>query len=375
MLLTTEHSASDIYSPLLGPTMGFKTNSYNIIDAPIVEDTQRFGEKPFLIYTSWLLNRRFGERKRKGQAHFGHSISRSVAKEVMKSFPRPSLKSASRRFRGESGPKGELGFQLYSWYSIFHYTIERHREALLWSYIMHRSDIDSDGSLSWPERQHILTELEEGISHEGSTIHRARNFFHVDKIHHYAGLAPPKSRSKTLWTSLDGPLAIQSLECPELNTDECLAPGFSISSPDAHYPNPLFTTATIFDRVARQKPRCGDCLLKILLNRAERGLDPLLPDAATKPHERETVVKALMRYKYSVVEPNAWFEMITDAEQLEARLTQPLVRAEERDRPVMGQLCLNDDVVTRDEVEIEKLRWGMKELFEGLLPEKSPYEI
>jgi Stealth protein CR2, conserved region 2/Stealth protein CR1, conserved region 1 len=68
MLLGTEHSASDVFSPLFGPVMGFKTNSYSTTSAPTEADAKRFGEKPFLIYTSWLLNRRFGIRKRKGQS-------------------------------------------------------------------------------------------------------------------------------------------------------------------------------------------------------------------------------------------------------------------------------------------------------------------
>lgn len=70
MFLGKAHAASDLYSPLFGPTMGFKTNSYNTKDPPTDIDARRFGEKPFLIYTSWLLNRRFGGRKRKGQVHF-----------------------------------------------------------------------------------------------------------------------------------------------------------------------------------------------------------------------------------------------------------------------------------------------------------------
>ena len=106
MLLGTPHSASDIYSPLFGPVMGFKTNSYSTTSAPTEADAKRFGEKvlcsladglgvlltvqqPFLIYTSWLLNRRFGIRKRKGQSHFGHSFSRNVMREAISSFPRP----------------------------------------------------------------------------------------------------------------------------------------------------------------------------------------------------------------------------------------------------------------------------------------------
>jgi hypothetical protein len=100
MLLGRPHAASDIYSPLFGPVMGFKTNSYNTVNTPSTADAARFGEKPFLIYTSWLLNRRFGNRKRAGQGHFGHSLSRSVTREAIGSFPGPELQSACKRFRG-----------------------------------------------------------------------------------------------------------------------------------------------------------------------------------------------------------------------------------------------------------------------------------
>jgi hypothetical protein len=100
MMLGRPHSASDIYSPLFGPVMGFKTNAYNTVNPPTDADAHRFGEKPFLIYTSWLLNRRFGNRKRPGQGHFGHSLSRTVTREAIGSFPGPELQSACERFRG-----------------------------------------------------------------------------------------------------------------------------------------------------------------------------------------------------------------------------------------------------------------------------------
>jgi hypothetical protein len=100
MMLGRPHSASDIYSPLFGPVMGFKTNAYNTVNPPTDADAHRFGEKPFLIYTSWLLNRRFGNRKRPGQGHFGHSLSRTVTREAIGSFPGPELQSACKRFRG-----------------------------------------------------------------------------------------------------------------------------------------------------------------------------------------------------------------------------------------------------------------------------------
>jgi hypothetical protein len=353
MFLGKPHAASDIYSPLFGTVMGFKPNSYNTIVPPSEKDALRFGEKPYLIYTSWMLNRRFGGRKRKGQVHFGHSLSRSVYKEAMEAFPRPALKSACQKFRGETG------FQLYSWYNAFHYTIERHREALLWSYIMIRSDPNRDGYLNWQERQAIISDLEEGLANEGRNSYRKRMYYYVAKSLEDAGLEAPKVNVETTWTSLDGPATIANIDCFEFNVNECLAPGFSSPSWDDRSDNPVFSTAAIFDRVARQDPQCGDCLTKLLLNRVEQGLSPLLPHADKDAEHRETVLKALKRYSYVVVEPDALFTMVTDAEQVKVRLIDRLADPEKQ----AGQLCLNDDVTTDNESELLALRKTISRLF------------
>jgi hypothetical protein len=103
MILGKLHAASDLFRPLFGLTFGFKDNAYNTLQPPTEKDTERFGDKPFFIYTSWLLNRRSGARKWKIQVHFGYSLSRTVMREALTSFPRPALRSASQRFRGETG--------------------------------------------------------------------------------------------------------------------------------------------------------------------------------------------------------------------------------------------------------------------------------
>lgn len=365
MLLGRSHAASDIVSPLFGTVMGFKTNQYNTVHPPTEEDARRFGEKPFLIYTSWLLNRRFGQRKRKGQGHFGHALSRSVMREAIGSFPGPELQSACKRFRGEPG------FQLYSWFVTFHYLIERHREAMLWSLIMLRSDTDGDGYMSWDERKTLMSALENGMKNEGKSSFRRRNFYHVRQHLEHAGLEAPKVNTDFTWTSLDGPAALINLDCSEFEVNECLAPGFSVSMSGYEGKNPSFSTAVIFERVTRQKPQCGDCLLKLVLNQVERGLGPVLPHKVTQAAEREIVIKALMRYKYTTVDPNGLFMMITDADQIDSSLTEKYVRGRTQ---VPGQLCLNDDVKTTEELELVDIRTAMTEFYQGLFPEKSDFE-
>jgi hypothetical protein len=77
-----------------------------------------------------------------------------------------------------------------------------------------------------------------------------------------------------------------------------------------------------------------------------------------------------MKYQYTIVSPDANFYMVTDAEQAEHALLKPYLKHGKK----AGQLCLNDDVVTQDERELEQLRKVMSALFEGLLPQPSSFE-
>lgn len=235
---------------------------------------------------------------------------------------------------------------------------------------MQRSDIDNNGNLDWPERRAIMKELEEGMENEGTTGFRKRMYYNMNEALEAAGLEAPKVNVDIQWTSLDGPAAIKDVECFEFNVNECLAPGFASPSSDDAHMNHVFSTASIFDRVTRQQPKCGDCLLKLILNRVEKGLSPLLPDAKTQKKAREIVIKAIWKYQYVVMEPDAYFVMVTDSEQVENVLFKRLIKRKGK----VGQLCLNDDVSSQDEEEIAKVRNVMIRLLGRMLPETSPYE-
>ncbi|EDU44515.1 predicted protein [Pyrenophora tritici-repentis Pt-1C-BFP] len=148
---------------------------------------------------------------------------------------------------------------------------------------------------------------------------------------------------------------IKDLDCDTFDAEECLAPGFSTQSADAQARSPVFSTAAIFGRVSREYPRCGDCLIKLVLNRRRCGLGPLLPHFAKKPHQREVIVKALMKYQYTIVQPDAAFHMVTDAQQAEHTLLRPYIKHNKK----VGEMCLNDDVLTQDEGELEAVRMVM----------------
>ena len=236
---------------------------------------------------------------------------------------------------------------------------------------MLRSDKNDNGNLGWDERQVIMEDLEAGMAKEGDTSYRKRMFYHMNEHLEEAGLEPPKVNIDVQWTSLDGPITIKDIDCFEFNVNECLAPGFSTPTSDQTTTNHVFSTFSIFDRVARQHPKCGDCLIKLILNRQEQGLGSLLPHADTQAESRKTIVRALWKYQYTVVDPDAYFVMITDAEQVENVLLKRLLKKRGR----VGQLCLNDDVSTEEEGAIADVRKVMIRLLEVIVPEQSAFEI
>lgn len=374
MFLGAPHSASDFYSPLFGSVMAFKSDHYNTKALGSKKSVPTFGEKPFVYYTSYLLNNRFGARARHVQAHFTHSVSRSVMRETMASFPRPAMKGACERFRGES-----QRYQIYPWYASFHYSIERFREVLLWSFIMSKSDANGDGYLDWDERRAILDAIEPGWRLLAGTDasepakqdeNRVRMYYRLPRLLEDAGLEPPKANVNVLWTSIDGPEAIRNIKCSEFEMDRCFGDSFGSPLSDQVSQNPDFMASNIFSRLASQHADCGDCLIKFALVSASRGLGPLLPPKSKK-QEREVVMKALKKYQYTIVDTDAMkFVMVKDAEQAETEL---LDRTIKQGRPY-GQYCLNDDVMTEDEGQVAKVGQTMTAVFEKLWPQKGRWE-
>ncbi|KAH8159723.1 hypothetical protein CIB48_g8514 [Xylaria polymorpha] len=281
MFLGMEHAASDFYSPLFGHVMAFKSDHYNAKSLS-KGAMPSFGEKPFAYYTSYLLNHRFGERNRQVQAHFAHSISRAVMREAMASFPRPSMNGACQRFRGEDR------YQIYPWFASFHYSIERFREALIWSFVALRSDANSDGYLDYRERSQLLAAIELGqqqqFGKEDSAtaappvpIHiRDRMYLKVAQLLQQAGLQPPNVNVNVLWTALDGPDTIRKVKCDSFSIDKCLGDSFASPLSDETSRNPDFAASNVFARLSHAHPSCGDCLLKFALAAVPRGLEPLL---------------------------------------------------------------------------------------------------
>ena len=194
-------------------------------------------------------------------------------------------------------------------------------------------------------------------------------FYKVSKLQEKAGLQPPLANVNILWTSIDGPETIRDVKCHNFHIDKCFAESFDTSVSDASYRNPDFTSANIFTQLSRREPKCGDCVIKFMLSTTPKGLEPLLP-SRTHYREREMVVKALLKYQHTIVEPDALFVMVKDAEQAQTELLDRTVGRKKE----FSQWCLNDDVMTEDAKAVAKVNSVIQTVFKTLFPGKGRWE-
>lgn len=147
-------SASDIITPFYGPVFR--------IDPNLAVDGRRspkpaVGEWAALWHTNWLLDQRFGIRTRPYTIHVQKSFSKSLLMEARMTWATEHARLGLTRFR--TG-----GDNLVTHFLAYYSTIERHREALLWSFFMLRLDQDGDGRVSGDEWRSALGQM--GLSPE-----------------------------------------------------------------------------------------------------------------------------------------------------------------------------------------------------------------
>lgn len=371
MSLGRSISASDIQTPLFGTPISLYLDMWKLnVDQRPEFKLGKTGEAPVAEFTSYLLNLRFGERERALQLHQPKTMDKRMMTEAMSSFPRAGIENPTYRFRGE-------GEQLYPWYLTSHYIIERHRESLLWSYISLKSDLDGDGYLNLEERRAIIRELQYGRLMKGYRSHTSA----LDSIQTTLDLAglPKLNMQRPVWSSMDGPLHLSLLSADDCSAtflaSECFAPGFE-SLPDSDSPmsdTEQFAVPHILQHFGVNKPKCGDCLIRNILNTSAQGLNPLLP-APTSPLLRLRAIKAIYRYKYLITIPDAEFLMLFHPFFAKDQFKQVTDRID-TERGLPAYLCVNDDVRELKDDEMETMKSILHEFYDRLFPIRMPFEL
>ncbi|GAA5869721.1 hypothetical protein JCM1840_000570 [Sporobolomyces johnsonii] len=325
-------STSDIESPLSGPV--FRVQRDLLVgavepDDPTAADPD--GEWRGLGISAWLLDQRFGKRRRCYLVHIGKAVSIPMLKEVQGVFLDALTATAEARFRG----KAPLEVQPMFLYTM--YTIEKHREALLWSFLIARSHPSLTGAYTPSERAALLSSL----GYNSSSLSPV--YLHVSApsrdtlgplLDSYAatGLPLPKE-TEIEFSSKDGygffgldegmagvPQYTEgwpSFNVRQERTDE--EPTTVKGRPEADEvgedageeaddPAPVCTldlkacfgadflavdsgnvsVQDTFRRVAFEQPQCGDCLIALLLGESGKtGLEAFLPPPSSGEGEEE----------------------------------------------------------------------------------------
>jgi hypothetical protein len=275
------------------------------------------GEMAGLRYSIHLLKKRFGTRQFPYPMHVHKALSKPLLIESKMMWKEEFEKASAERFRGgglmanshmvshisllKRFPSNDPTLQLLNGL-----TVERHREALLWSFLVSKIDTNGDGVLDPAEEEAAFTLMgTDGVSDITGRMRKrtTTNPEDIDKTLKAVSFPRPLS-SKYLFSSMDG----YSLSAPSSEFEETTGilyrdapPRFFPSSKEKLKKSLRFSTdyckvsmntcwpqgrggddvktKDVFTLFAFQEPSCGDCLIMHLVDQSgSGGLEAFLPD-------------------------------------------------------------------------------------------------
>ena len=250
--------------------------------------------------------------------------------------------------------------------------MERHREILLESYLVHRADVNGDGVLDLEERQVLLSQIQSALQQKflRQTLHQQIHAMNITNI-------PLPKVSKPLWSSTDGyPFVLKTpsdspleedIKAPNesmYNVDDpphtrapkydfveiCLTANFVKSTPSTFEVD----TETLFQLFSKEYPYCGDMLLAILIPSSPIGLHHLLPPRSHPKYRFLT--HQLYKYSYTISYTSSEFIMATSVEALNKGFQRILRTLKNKS---LAQFCVNDDIILGDTRVTELLFQGI----------------
>lgn len=130
-----ENVVADYSSPLFGPVIKALpriTSMYAPSEEPIYRYFNPSGEEVGIKRAAWFLGQRFPMRSLPYITHHPRTLWLPLLREAAQTFPEAFANTTLARFRAQQGvPASIQAVFLASWY-----VVERHREALLWSWVV-----------------------------------------------------------------------------------------------------------------------------------------------------------------------------------------------------------------------------------------------
>ena len=123
--------AADFHTPSFGLVFRLLGWQWLLINPEEISTKPANGEWRPLEYTNFLLSKRFGFRRRPYAAHVAKVGAVPLMQEFARAWADEFAATARHRFRGSRG-------DVYMMFGFVHFVVERHREALLWAYVVGR---------------------------------------------------------------------------------------------------------------------------------------------------------------------------------------------------------------------------------------------
>ncbi|KAJ6498788.1 hypothetical protein C8R45DRAFT_1125525 [Mycena sanguinolenta] len=371
---------SAFHSSLYGPV--FRLVPAFMVQADVSGDADGGGEWRSLGWSAHILNQRFGTRGRAYVQHNARSFSLPLMHEAALAFGDYFALTPMSQFRGSHDVSEE--FEVNTIFMATHYVIERHREALLWSWVVAKWGGVADGSLDPELKDAMWLELGAEDGRDESRQKKNVRTSNVDVLLNMraAGLQQPQSdkpkeRANTtyLFVSLDGytPNYEGRLEEYGLSRSECIGQDWE-------------SAWSVFRRLAVEKPHCGDAVIAALTNAAPYGLSIFLPPDAssaavqtpavlplimpsTPPplpeNPRGFAVRLIHRYAYAIADTPSEFFGVETGEQAKWYLSWV--------HDDTALLCVNDDL-NDDALNVTQGDMMLRRWFQKKWPERLAYE-
>ncbi|KAJ7266363.1 hypothetical protein B0H12DRAFT_1320991 [Mycena haematopus] len=381
MLLPLPPSA--FHTTLYGPV--FRMDPNLLVAGDSTGHADGGGEWRSLGWSAYLLNQRFGTRRRPYMQHNARALSLPLMHEVSLAFGEYFAATPLSQFRGSHKVPNE--YEVNTIFIATHYVIERHREALLWSWVVGKWGGHS-GTLGPEQKRKMWEEL--GGSADILSLEQAKrrtsNDVEVNLL--MAGLQPPRAVD------------------PQTEGDTTYSWGFDIVSMDGYSANFHSLARRIdmnrdcidedteqawdmFRRFLQSDTACGDNIIAALIHNARSGLDVFLPaPSSTATHSpsdpiilpldlpttapplpkdpRAFAVRLLMRYAYVLGDTPTTFMGMKSAVQ-----TERLLHSTDRQKNV-ALLCINDDLENTNQKAAEDV---IKKWFQRRWPQKLACEL
>ncbi|GAA6059108.1 hypothetical protein JCM10212_002079 [Sporobolomyces blumeae] len=426
-------AVADFESPLTGPVFRMQRDLLVGGVAPGSRDVDPESEWKSLGMAAYLLDRRFGTRRRPYLIHVAKAVSTPMLAEVQAVFADDLRKTAEARFRG----KGPVEAQ--TMHLLVHYTVEKHREALLWSFLVARSNPSLSSTYSPADRRRLLSELGFEVSADPAVTTiavetpRRKTLASLAASFGMSGVPPPKqtrldfsSQDGYLYFGLEATSMVPQYEKGWPSFDQPFASGEQEETPGPSGPvceldlefcfggdfldptsSTSFSVEETFKRIAFAEPSCGDCLIAHLVGRSGKtGLDAFLPamvrsddsvrrsdavdaiglggttwddldflrDAKQSGSLREFATSLIQRYSYALGSSSTAFYSLKYPGQGLTNLLNTISSTENGHEPP-AFLALNDDVMASSASLIRDVDRRMGEWFESVWPNPSPWEL